>query len=354
MKKIWHIVVLILLFSLSSLAAVSEDFDTVTHFSDLRSVAMGSAGIALADIQGAFYRNPAALYHWDAPMFYVGGRFGENIGVDTVSSDPIPWMQQPSTTLEMLFSNRFIGLSIGLANVLEERNIVGSELRFTAYNDSRIQLTLAYGWPSISVGFFARGGNRTERDVVIRQGHVVNDYITRTHLERYTRATDGGQVFTTGMGVLLSYQWVSIGLLTNSLFNFDYSTNEVVLDVADLFTSSAVGLAFTSPEYDRNNELNRVVFNAAFDLTDLGDTNNRSLRVGLEGKVQFLSNLWVALRGGYWENRPLDSPLFTLHGDGTMTFGIGGQILEFILDISASIPLNGMASAIHTGVRWTL
>ncbi len=354
MKKICQVLCIILLIPLSGFAAVGEDFDTIIRFSDLRSVAMGSAGIALADVQGSFYRNPAALYHWDIPMFYVGGRFGENVGVDTVPSDPVPWMQRPSTTLEMLFSNRFIALSIGMANVLKERTFTGSELKFTAYNDSRIQLTLAYGWPSISLGFFARGGNRTERDVVVRQGHVVSDYITRTHLERYSRTTTGGQIFSTGMGLLLSYQWVSIGLITNSLFNFDYSTNELVLDIADLFTSSAVALAFTSPVYDKNNELNRIVFNAAFDLTDLGDTNNRSLRLGLESKMQFLSNYWVALRGGYRENRPLNSPLFTLSGDGAITFGIGGQIAELGLDISVIIPLNATDSAIHTGLRWAL
>ncbi|MFA6645983.1 MAG: hypothetical protein WCS59_02590 [Sphaerochaetaceae bacterium] len=354
MRRSWLIIIIVLLLPLHILMATGEDFSTITRFSDLRSVAMGSTGVALTDLQGAFYRNPAALYKWEFPVFHLGARFGENMGVATVAGDPIPWVQHPSTTLEMLFSNRYIALAIGLASVLEERTLSGSELEFIAYNDSRIQLTLAYGWPSISVGFYARGGNRFERDVTIREGHAIRDYITRTHLERYNRTSADGQIFTTGLGLLLSYQWVSIGLVTNSLFNFDYTTNELVLDIVDLFNSSTVGLAFSSPIYNENNELNRVVINSAIDLTDLGDTNNRSVRLGLEGKVQFLSNFWVALRAGYREKRPLDVSLFNLHGTGAITFGIGGQIRKVVLDISASIPLKTEDPAIHIGLRWTL
>ncbi|HCS37549.1 MAG: hypothetical protein CVV48_13285 [Spirochaetae bacterium HGW-Spirochaetae-4] len=333
----------------------TDDTDTIARYSDLRSLAMGSAGVALSDVNGSFHRNPAALFRREEPLFRIGARYGELIVGSPEENDPIPWIQRPATAFEMLFSNRYVALSLGLGNVLDQEPLDLNEANskaFTAYNDSRIQMTAAYGWEHISVGLFARGGNRTQRDVVIREGSAIADYITRTYLERYDRKSSDGQFFSSGVGLLLSYQWVSIGLLTNSLFNLDYETNELILDGSDVFNGAAIGLALTSPVFDKNNELNRLVINGVFDVTDLGDSDKRAVRFGLEGKVQFLSNLWAALRTGYSEHRPAEQALFVLSGTGSLTFGAGGRIGNMGIDIGVEIPLDTEDVAISAGLTW--
>lgn len=351
----YTILLLIGLCLASPLFAAIDDTDTIARYSDLRSLAMGSAGIALSEVNGSFHRNPAALFRREEPLFRIGARYGELIVGSPEPTDPIPWIQRPATAFEMLFSNRYVALSLGLGNVLDQEPLELNEANskaFTAYNDSRIQMTAAYGWEHISVGLFARGGNRTQRDVVIREGSAVADYITRTYLERYDRKSSDGQFFSSGVGLLLSYQWVSIGLLTNSLFNLDYETNELILDGADVFNGAAIGLAFTSPVFDRNNELNRLVVNGVFDVTDLGDSDKRAVRFGLEGKVQFLGNLWAALRTGYSEHRPAGQALFGLSGTGSLTFGAGGRIGNMGIDLGVEIPLDTEAVAISAGLTW--
>lgn len=334
------------------LLAAIPSIGTIDRLSDLRSLSMGSAGIALTEANGTFLRNPAVLHRRVDPLFRIGARYSETIDGNSPPADPIPWIQMPTTALEMLFSNRFVALSIGLGNVLQDRTIDGSELHFTAFNESRLQLTAAYGWQTISLGLFAQGGNRTDRKVVIREGNALTDYLTRTYLERYDENTADGQFFSSGVGLLLSYQWVSIGLMTDSLFNMDYETNELVLDIADVFDGAALGIAVSSPVFNEDDELNRIVLNAVFDAVDLGSTDLRTVRFGLEGKVQFLSNLWVAARTGYWEFRPADEALFAIDGSGMLTFGLGGRIGNSGIDLVLEVPLDSASVTLTAGLTW--
>ncbi len=335
----------------STLDSVYEELD---RYSDLRSLAMGSSGIALFDSGSAFTKNPAALHRTERTQFQVGVRYGDSVGGE--SDDSITWIQQPSAAFDLQFSNRFVALTIGLRNVLNEQESSTYTDRevYTANNLSRIQLTTSYGWETISFGLFARGGTLTEREVTIRDSRPLLDYLSRTYLERYEPSGDGSQLFASGFGMLISYQWISLGLLTNSLFTIDEESNQLVLDLTDVFNASAVGIAVTSPKYDRNNELNRLVAIAAFDIADIGDAERRSVRMGVEGKIQFLSDLWVALRAGYREVRPLGEALFTFSGKGEVTAGIGSLLWDFGIEAVVTIPLDDRQVAVSVGFTWQL
>lgn len=358
MPILWMVIFLLFGGFIGAESASTEQ--SIDRFSNLRFLAMGSAGIALSETSGAFFTNPAALYRSDISQFKIGMRYGESLGQKGDAPNPIPWIQQPGASFDLLFHNRYVALSIGLGNVLirdedDSGGILPSDREsYTANNLSRIQLTGSYGWNSISLGFYASGGTMTERDVEIRQERPLLDYLSRTYLERYDPATDTGELFSSGIGILISYPWLSIGILSNSLFTIDEQTNQLVLDITDIFRGSAVGLAFTSPKFDANNELNLVVVNAMTDFVDLGDSDKRSVRMGVEAKVQFLDNLWVAIRGGYSEYRPVDESLFSLDGDGEVTTGIGGQVGDFGTDIVVAIPLDSQPVRLTAGVHWKL
>jgi len=337
---------------------VSSVYDELDRYSDLRSLAMGSAGVALFDSGNAFTKNPAALHRTETTQFQVGFRYGDRIGGQ--GEDSIAWIQQPSAAFDMLFSNRFVALTIGLRNVLNEQEpplggpVYTDREVYTANNLSRIQLTTSYGWEAISLGLFARGGTLTEREVTIRDSRPLLDYFSRTYLERYEPSGDGSQLFASGIGLLLNYHWISLGFLTNSLFTIDEQSNQLVLDLSDVFDNSAIGIAVTTPKFDRNNELNRLVAIAAFDIADIGNAEQRSVRMGLEGKVQFLSDFWVALRAGYREVRPFGEALFTFSGEGEITTGIGGLLGDFGMEAVVIIPLDERQVMISAGLNWQL
>jgi len=351
-KGVLFLVVFLIL--ASPLSAQQETFEETSRFVDLRTLAMGGAGIALADTPTSIYRNPATLYHHSQPMFHLGARFSEEVGRDLLPNDFAPFLQRPSTTFEMLLSNRYIALSIAISNILEDRTLGPEALYFNGFNDSRIQLTLSYGWPIISLGIFARGGNRSERDIVLREGHTVTDYFKETLFERYRGGSAHGPLFSTGIGLLLSYRWISIGIMSDSLFSYDQASNELSLDLRDLYTGLTVGLALTSPIYNRDNELNPIVVNFAFDLANLGDSTERSINIGLEGKIQFLSNVWVAIRGGYLEKRDGEESPFAFDGKGIVTLGLGGQFWKIHVDVATLYSLKTDVWRIQTSLKWSL
>jgi hypothetical protein len=344
------ICILTLCISIPISAAV---FDIEDRSTDLRSLAMGSAGIALSDAPDAFHHNPAALFRTGDTQFLITGRYGELLASD---NSPISWIQRPVASFEMIFSNPFVGLSIGLSNILEAQQEVHPDDReeYLARNLSRIKLTASYGWETVSFGFFAEGGTATQRDVSISTSSALFDYLSQTYLDRYTSVGDSGQLFASGFGMLLSYPWISIALLTNSLFTLDGQTNQLILDITQVFDTTALGMAVTTPAYSRTNELNRVVVIGAFDVTDLGSDDNRAVRIGFEGKLQFLSDFWIALRGGYREIRPLGQSLFSFSGNGMITAGIGSQIGSFTIDTALSIPLGDQPMRFTGGLRWKL
>ena len=350
----FNLVMAILILLGATLFANQETFESTARFLDLRTLAMGGAGVALADTPEALYKNPATLYHHSLPMFHLGVHLSEDVGREVVGDDFAPYVQNPSNAFEILLSNRYIALSIALSNILEERNLTPEALYFMGYNESRIQLTLSYGWPIISLGFFARGGNRSEREVELRKAHVLTDYFRETMFERYRGGTSDAQLFSTGVGVLLTYQWIAIGIMSDSLFSYDATSNELTLDLRDLYTGLTVGIAFSSPIYNRNNELNRIVFNLAFDLTNLGDSAERSINIGIEGKILFLSTVWLALRGGYVEKRESDSPLFAIDGTGTITFGLGSQIGRVNLAFATLYSLKEDNWRLQAALKWAL
>lgn len=346
-KKIALLILLISFVTLFSLQAVP-----LTNLPDLRQLAMGSTAVAIKEFHGSFPRNPALLFQRESNLFRIGIRFQETITTATKANDPIPAIQNPKSTFELMFSNRYLGLSIALANNLLERDPVQDQLNFVAYNDSKVELNVSYGWRSFSFGFYAQGASQAYKDVILRKESPVTDYLEQAYLSRYDRQSEDGQFFSSGIGFLLTYQWASIGFMTDSLFNLNYDTNELSLDIVDSFKASSVGIGISTNKYNKDNELNWFVFNGGFDLTNIGSSQLRTLRFGIEGKIQFMNNLYVAIRGGYRENRPSEKSLFAFDGNGILTAGLGSRFGSFAVDLAAEIPLNKDYFQLAAGLTW--
>jgi hypothetical protein len=346
-KKTSFFIFLINFIAIFSLQAVP-----LTNLPDLRQLAMGSTAVAIKEFHGSFPRNPALLFQRESNLFRTGIRYQETIKTSVVANDPIPAIQNPKSTFELMFSNRYLGLSIALANNLADREIENNQLNFIAYNDSKVELNVAYGWRSFSFGFYAQGASQAYKDVILRKESPVTDYLEQAYLSRYDRQSEDGQFFSSGIGFLLTYQWASIGFMSDSLFTLDYDTNELSFDIVDSFKASSVGIAISTNKYNKDNELNLIVFNGGFDLTNIGNSESRSLSIGLEGKIQFMNNLYVAVRGGYKENRPSEKPLFAFDGDGTLTAGLGSRFGSFAIDLATEIPLNKDYFKLAAGLTW--
>lgn len=335
--------------SLYSSLSVAND---TSYLSDLRFLAMGTAGRALATNHGSFLSNPALFNLREEPLFRIGTRFSETLFTQPHKEDPIGWIQRPTTSIEMLFSSQYLSLSIGLGSFLTDREVENSSLLFNAFSESRIQLTASYGFKGLSFGLYAIGGNRLSKEVVLRKGNTLFDYITKTYLERYNKGGGGSQFFKSGFGLLIYHSWFSLALMSDSLFSYHYDTNEMVLDFSDLLKDSSIGLALVSEEFNRQNELNKIQVSFAFDITNLADLEQRALRFGLEGKLQLLSTFWIALRAGYFERRLSPKPLFSLDGNGTTTLGLGLRIDNMLLDLAANIDFPTENFGLSIGLTW--
>lgn len=328
-------------------------------FGDLRAQGMGGAGVALTGSYSSFPLNPAALHVQKETVFRLSSGWAESIVPSSYeAAEPIWWMQKPASLLDFMVNSNHVALSLGLGYSLDDRRVTeGKEtVEFDAYNDSLLQLSAAYGWEHFSIGMQARGGNALIRpQISIQEESAVIDYLANTYLERYQSAPDT-RYFSVGAGVLLSYQWISIGMKSDSVFVMDYETNELALRLTDVLDELSIGLACTSPVYTKDNELRRVVANGAFDVTDIGGSE-ASVRTGVEVKVQLSNDYWIAVRGGYAERRGDSESLFALDGSGTASCALAAQLVSVTIDLVAVFPVRHTsddAISVKTGLFWVL
>lgn len=326
-------------------------------FGDLRAQGMGGAGVALTGSYSSFPLNPAALHVQEETVFRLSSGWAESIVPSSYEADePIWWMQKPASLLDFMVSSNHVALSLGLGYSLDDRKSEGNEVVFNAYNDSRLQLSAAYGWEHFSIGMQARGGNALIRPKIsIHEESAVIDYLANTYLERYQSAPDT-RYFSVGAGVLLSYQWISIGMKSDSVFVMDYETNELALRLTDVLDGLSIGLACASPVYTKSNELRRVVVNGAFDVTDIGGSE-ASVRTGVEIKVQLSNDYWIAVRGGYAQRRGDSESLFALDGSGTASCALAAQLASVTIDLVAVFPVRHTgdeAISVKAGLFWVL
>ncbi len=306
----------------------------------LRYMAMGESGVALFDNPSSFQINPAALYFQEPSLFTLNIAASEIIYDDATINplDPIKTMQHPITLIEFLFATRYSALLVGFGFDLQNRAVATNGLTFTSYNDSYIQLNVAYGFPHFSIGLYAKSGSRLQRSLIsIDKDSAFTDYIAQVYLNRYNPSNDG-QLFKTGLGFLITYPFISLALLTDSLFIVNEDNNNLVLDFTTLLSDTKIGLALHTTEYDTNNELNLFLLTTSFDITNLADESSRSVHLGFECKAQLLKDLNIAIQVGYKENRGLPSPLFGFNWDGTSSFGISSQFYSILLDVVLLVP----------------
>ena len=319
--------------------------------SSLRYTAMGGAGIALYDSPHAFKINPASLFVQEPALFSVDMTGSESIVPSSLGEDDPLWsMQNPSTLLEFVFSTRYSALCVGFGFDLTDRevNSTGDGLIFDAYNNSHIQFNVAYGFGSFSFGMYARGGSQMQRlGIEIDASTALVDYISQVYLNRYYPSNEDQQ-FSSGIGILVAYPYISLAVLTDSFFVVDYDTNEVSIDIVDLLEDTSVGLAFSTNAYDEDNNLNPVVFTSVFDICDIADETYRSIRFGLEVKFQFLKDLNIALQTGYRETRATPLSLIGIEGDGDASVGISSQINNLFFNSVFVLPLSWLSSGEST------
>lgn len=339
MKKrlaiIWPLIFMLISLTLLPLSATSYQRPL-----NNRLLAMGSAGVALRDSSALLSLNPALLYYQESSQLMLGFAVEDAIVRSAYQADEIlPWMQNPRTTFRGAVSSRYVGLLIELDYLMEQRQISGDQVHFQGLNLSKLQLIGAIGNENIAIGISALGGTKLSRAVTLSQDEVLWSYIRQSFFERYYPVSEV-PLFQVGVGLLLSYEGLSMAVTSESLFQMDYERNELVLDLEAIGEDLRVGLGYTSPQYTRYNELNPLVASLAFDLSHVFLDEERQVHAGFELLIQLLPSYNIALRLGYRETQATLGKLFTFDGsDGITTYGLGVQLGKIDLSFCLEVPL---------------
>ncbi len=313
----------------------------------VRWAGMGSSGLALSDTEDAFTVNPAALFRMAPSLFTIEAGYMDRYShPDGEAFDVLPFLNEPVNQLDVTFATPFSALSVALDYSLGERESEPAENRvsYTAFNNSLIRLNLAYGNEILSVGAYAQGGATLYRPVAIDQENVLIDYVSQVYFSRYY-PSGMQQTFSTGAGLLVTYPYLSFGVLSDSLFGYDNTTNEITFDLQAMVDELSVGFAFSSEKYDSDVQLSRYVVTAALDFTDIGDEEYRAIRFGGELKIQFLNDLFIAFQTGYSESRPLPDPYFGFDWGGEVSFGLRARYRNLEVHSAVKVPALWFSSA---------
>ncbi len=340
-RRVRHLGFLVLAALLASVSVVLSA--TPVESRDIRARGMGAVGVSLSGAHSAMFANPAALYFRGKEhdtSFYVSTGYGDNIVPFAVQTgQPCAFLQKPVLGLDLSFAGRNLALTIKLDNQLENRTPGVSSAMYNAYYYSLIQIDLAFGYRNFGIGAFLRGGNRSVREnIVISGNNSFLDYLTQSLFERYS-AVEGSEFFNIGLGLQLNYDWVSMGVCTETLV-MARGAESVVFSGNGIFSTLTCGISFRTPTYTRDNQLSMVVLESACDFYHLGDDETRAVHIGAELMFQLLPSWSVSLRTGYVETKPKLTQMFTFVADNVrQTFGLGAALDKFNVDFVCEVPV---------------
>jgi hypothetical protein len=308
---------------------------------DISTVGSASAGLALISTTSSF-ANPASLYFRDITdsSFYVSGSYHDSIVPSNFTNgEANPLLEAPVSDFCISFSGRSLALTLETQTSLDDRTVDTDSTSYVANASTLFQLDWAVGWRTVALGLSLRAISYSERSpVIVRDSHTVTDYFVGTVLGKYEKLEDASLV-SVGLGLLLNYDWFKMGL-TSDAFAYAEGDDSLSISSESLFKTLRWGFAFSSPTYDRSNQLNLFKVESALDLCDIGDSDTREIRFGMDLKLQLLPFYSVSLKTGYRETKPSLSNFFGIVPEnGSHTIGISAELDRFAIDLATSIPL---------------
>jgi hypothetical protein len=326
----------LVMFSLTCLGAYPLDH------TDISSIGSASAGLALTS-STSFFANPAALYFRDVTdsSFYVSGSYTDSIVPSNFTDgEPSPLVESPVSDFCVSFSGRSLALTLEAQTSLTERTVYSDYTTFVANSSTLFQLDWAIGSEKVAFGLSLRAISYSERSpVVIRSNYTAGDYFVETVLGKYETLEEDA-IVSAGMGILVNYDWFKMGV-TSDAFAYAQGDDSLAISADSLFETLRWGFAFSSPTYDSTNQLNLFKFESALDLCDIGNSDTREVRFGLDIKLQLLPFWSVSLNNGYRETKPdLENFFAIVPENGIHTIGLEIQLNRISLDFACSIPLD--------------
>lgn len=310
--------------------------------SDIGSIGMASAGVALSLSPASFFANPALLYirEGSESSLYVSGSYEDSVVVSNFQDRlPNPFLENPNSGFCISFSGSNLALTIQNQSSLLDRIDRANSTQYSGTKKTLFQLDWAIGKAPFSIGLNVKALAVSERSPIeIRSDHVVTDYLVETLIGRY-EPVESESLVQAGFGVLLDYDWFKMGFASNT-FAYAQGDDPIQISAGELFKTLAWGFSLSTPTYDDNNQLHLLKLQSALDLYNIGSTENRELRFGLDVKVQLLPTWSVSFKTGYKEVKPTPTDIFKFNpGNGIHTLGLSLQLDSFLFDLACKIPL---------------
>jgi len=314
-------------------------YSNSTSIISTKTLGMGKAGIA--DLN-SFDNSPIVI-----------GNFSINSDIDvSLISTNFGFFQYPNLSMGTTIYSKNLGLTLNLDNFIEDRSIDNNILNYTAYNRFTLQLDWGYKYKDVELGMRISGGSISKRsNFDLRLNYLfVTDYFVNIFFSNYSNINDSNFF---SLAIAASYE-ISENLRVSYLSDVDVDINSTDNVVFSYLKASSLALNYKSNKYSLNNQLNPFVYKYSIDLVDIGDANNRELRMGAEIKMQLGNDNNIALRVGYYELKPTIADIFLVDfsiGVSTYAFAFENEELSFVGNIN--IPIESY-SDINNGISVTL
>ncbi len=326
--------------SLSSVPLVSNE--RVLLQTERGTIAMGSAGVALASSPSSFLFNPALLYvrKQEKSFFTLTGSYHDSIQPANFQDNLAnPLMQNPFTHLSVSFSGNNVALTLQNQVSLNDREEGSGFTRYRGRTDTLLQLDWATGRSFFAFGLNVKALAVSERyPLDLSHDRIISDFIVQTTLGKFENR-ESEAFISVGIGLLLDYDWFKMGV-TSENFAYALGAGSLQISADAILKTLDWGFSFSSPTYDSDNILHLFKLQAALDLVDLWSEEHREIRMGFDLKLQLLPSWSVSLKSGYREEKTISGDLLRFDfSKGTHTMGLSAQLGAFTLDLAFEVPI---------------
>lgn len=284
---------------------------------DTQHLGMGVSGIALSGSYASMFANPANLTQSPSNVFL--GALARDTG----------YVDEPLGDLLVSFCGKRLSFTVEQETSFTRRD----ESLYNALKVTYLEMDFAMAWKVFSFGASLRAQTAMKRTSIEFHEHVeALDWMTEAFFKRFeTKPNSTGM--SAGLGLTIDLGWMRLGAVSTQFASATSDEGEVEFSGNDLVDNLGFGVAFMTPTYNKESQLNLLKATVSMEVMYPWKHDEATLAFGGNLRFQLLPEVSVDLMAGYKIAYDQDSLFDSDWDEGLATGGLSVRISRWLLDL---------------------
>jgi len=259
-------------------------------------------------------------------------------------------LNHPSVTIDLVFTapGWFIGAYSDYC--LENNGSSGGVLSIDVARLNVVKAGIALGIGSFSLGADVSASKKSylNNKKIGIDGDLISigaEFLQEIFFAEFNPTNE--ETMEVGFGLMMDAGIFTFGIYSDKVIDFiTESGSGISIDVTRILQSLDFGISLSTEEYTGAGVLRLAHLLLAADLKNIGNNDNRTLNLGLEGSLLFSNRVSLAIQLGYNQPLPDLNSILSLDSneDGVYSAGVSSDLLFMTFNAAVILPYQVLES----------